>query len=407
MAHIFSTTTPRMLYIHWPFCAAKCHYCDFVAMQDHHDFAGQYHKALCNEIRAFVAERPQVRGARIDTIFLGGGTPSLYPLHLLQELFALLRDVFDLSAVQEISLEVNPGGQTREHFEVWRDVGINRLSVGVQVLDDVVLARLNRPQKTQEVLEFFATAPQFISNLSADSIIGLPGVTDECWQRTVETCVRWPVSHLSLYFLTIHENTPLYHGVKAGAITIPRDEQVIAQYEWTVARYADAGFAQYEISNFAKPGFESKHNQGYWNRTPYYGFGIGAASFDGVSRCSNKKKLTGYISYFQSSAVSVEGWHGACEQLTHQQIVLEELMLGLRQRDGVGLHRMVYLCHLSQEKSFLMIRDQLVSDGYLEVTDSCMRLSRKGQIVENEVVVALMGGLEGDHHRCERRKNST
>jgi oxygen-independent coproporphyrinogen-3 oxidase len=407
MTHIFSTTAPRMLYIHWPFCAAKCHYCDFVAMQDHHDFSLQYHKALCNEIRAFVRARPQVHKTPIDTIFFGGGTPSLYPLALLEELFALLRELFDLSAVQEISLEVNPGGQTREHFQVWRALGINRLSVGVQVLDDAVLARLNRPQKTEEVMDFFATAPEFITNLSVDTIIGLPGVTRAGWEKTVETCLRWPVSHMSLYFLTIHENTPLYHGVKAGTITIPRDEQVLAQYEWTTQRYAEAGFVQYEISNFARPGFESKHNQGYWNRVPYYGFGIGAASFDGAARCINKKKLSGYISYFQSSDVIGDGWHGVCERLTHQQAVLEELMLGLRQQSGVGLHRMVYLCSMSQKKSFTMVCDQLVSDGYLVVEDAVMRLTRKGQIFENEVIVMLMGGLEGDHLQCEQHKDST
>ena len=401
MSYPFFKISPKMLYIHWPFCAAKCNYCDFVAMQDHHNFALQYHLALCNEIRSVVSSRPWMRGALIETIFLGGGTPSLYPLPLLQELFLLLRELFDVSATHEISLEVNPGGQTDEHFAVWQAVGINRLSVGVQVLDDVVLAKLNRPQKTAEVISFFEVAPRFISNLSADCIIGLPGVDDGCWQKTVETTLQWPLKHMSLYFLTIHENTPLYHGVKAGTITIPRDEQVLSQYAWTIDRYAKAGFEQYEISNFALPGFESKHNQGYWQQAPYYGFGIGAASFDGQFRCANKKKLTGYLKYFATAAADPVGFYGSCEQLTHEQEVLEGLMLGLRQRQGVGLHRMVYLCALSLKPRFGEIRNELVRDGYLEVTDSHMKLTRKGQIFENEVVVKLSGGLEGDHHNCK------
>jgi len=407
MSYPFFTISPRMLYIHWPFCAAKCNYCDFVAMQDHHNFARQYHEALCNEIRSAVTARPSMRGAAIETIFLGGGTPSLYPLPLLVELFALLREVFDLSSTQEISLEVNPGGQTDEHFATWQAVGINRLSVGVQVLDDAVLAKLNRPQKTAEVLAFFDRAPHFISNLSADCIIGLPGVDNACWQQTVETTLQWPLKHMSLYFLTIHENTPLYHGVKAGTITIPRDEQVLSQYAWTVDRYAAAGFAQYEISNFALPGFESIHNQGYWRQIPYYGFGIGAASFDGQFRCANKKKLTSYLKYFASPVADPVGFYGVCEQLTHEQAVLEGLMLGLRQREGVGLHRMVYLCALSQSKSFEKLQNELVRDGYLEVTQSHLRLTRKGQIFENEVVVKLSGGLEGDHHDCISPGNRT
>ncbi len=402
MPHPFAHVTPLMLYIHWPFCAAKCHYCDFVAMQDHHGFARQYHEALCNEIRSFVAARPHVLGASIKTIFLGGGTPSLYPLPLLKELFSLLRSLFDLSGVEEISLEVNPGGQSDEHFETWRDVGINRLSVGVQVLDDAILAKLNRPQKKAEVVAFFERAPYYIQNLSADCIIGLPGVDDVCWQETVETTLSWPLKHASLYFLTIHENTPLYHGVKAGTITIPQDEAVLSQYAWTVARYAQAGLAQYEISNFALPGFESKHNRGYWNQIPYYGFGIGAASYDGLYRCVNKKKLTGYLKHFASPTADPLSWYGSCERLTHEQQVLEELMLGLRQREGVGLHRMVYLCPLFQSQVLREIWQRLVGDGYLEASQTHLRLTPKGQIFENEVVVQLCGGLEGDHQNCVR-----
>ncbi len=407
MSYPFFHISPRMLYIHWPFCAAKCNYCDFVAMQDHHNFAQQYHSALCNEIRLVIAQRPWMRGAVIETIFLGGGTPSLYPLPLLQELFSLLNEVFDLSAVKEVSLEVNPGGQTDEHFAVWQSVGITRLSVGVQVLDDAVLARLNRPQKTAEVMAFFEKAPRFISNLSADCIIGLPGVDHAKWQATVEATLNWPLKHMSLYFLTIHENTPLYHGVKAGTITIPQDEQVLSQYSWTVDRYAAAGFAQYEISNFAIPGFESKHNQGYWQRVPYYGFGLGAASFDGRYRCANKKKLTQYLKYFSLPTVDPVGFYGSCEQLTHEQEVLEALMLGLRQREGVGLHHVVYLCPLFQNKKFNEIQKELVDDGYLEVTLSHMRLTRKGQIFENEIVLKLSGGLEGDHSSCKQDNDRT
>jgi len=369
-------------------------------MQDHHDFSQRYHEALCNEIRSFVASRPHVCGAKIATIFFGGGTPSLYPLPLLKELFALLHRSFDLSAVEEVSLEVNPGGQSDEHFETWKELGINRLSVGVQVLDDQALARLNRPQKTAEVVDFFQTAPRFIKNLSADCIIGLPGVGEEVWQETVERVLSWPLKHASLYFLTIHENTPLYHGVKAGTITIPRDEQVLAQYAWTVQRYAAAELMQYEISNFAVPGFESKHNRGYWNRVPYYGFGIGAASFDGVYRCTNKKKLVNYLKHFAAPHADVTAWYGSCEKLTHDQQILEELMLGLRQREGVGLHRMVYLCPLFQSSAFAGVWQRLVADGYLEASQTEMRLTPKGQIFENEVVLQLCGGLEGDHQDC-------
>jgi len=401
----FAHVAPHMLYIHWPFCAAKCHYCDFVAMQDHHAYAQQYHQALCNEIRSVVRARPHMYKAPITTIFFGGGTPSLYPLPLLQELFALLHELFDLAQTHEISLEVNPGGQTEEHFAVWRDVGINRLSVGVQVLDDAVLARLNRPQKTAEVTAFFATAPRYIQNLSADCIIGLPGVTRERWFASLQTLLTFPLKHFSLYFLTVHENTPLYHGVKAGQITIPHDDEVLEQYEETVRCLADAGFLQYEISNFARPGFESRHNQGYWDGIPYYGFGIGAASFDGQYRCANKKKLPQYLAYFSTADRDPVGWYGMSECLTHEQQILELLMLGLRQRSGVGLHRMIYLCPLLGGKPFNTVRDRLIAEGFLTCVDEVLGLTRKGQIFENEVVMQLMSGINGDHATCMVLKN--
>lgn len=400
MPYPFFTAVPRMLYIHWPFCAAKCHYCDFVAMQDHQDFAQRYHEALCNEIRSFALTRPHVVGAPIDTIFFGGGTPSLYPLHLLYELFVLLRQTFDLSRVQECSLEVNPGGQTAEHFGLWREVGINRLSVGVQVLDDAVLARLNRPQKTAEVHRFFEVAPRFISNLSADCIIGLPGVARECWERTVDATLSWPLQHASLYFLTVHENTPLYHGIKAGAVVLPADDAILAQYAWTVARYEAQGLAQYEISNFARPGFESRHNRGYWQHKTYVGFGLGAASFDGEYRCANKKNLVNYLKQYATACPVLRPWYSMCERLTHENKALEALMLGLRQRSGVDLHRVVYLCSLFGEDAFERAKKELVMSGYLEDCKTHVRLTARGQIFENEVVMRLSNGLEGDHTAC-------
>jgi len=405
MSHLFSHTAPRMLYIHWPFCAAKCHYCDFVAMQDHNDFSTAYHNALCSEIRAFVAGRPHLLNTPIQTIFLGGGTPSLYPLPLLAKLFQLLRELFDLSGLEECSLEVNPGGQTDEHFAVWRDVGINRLSVGVQVLDDAVLARLNRPQHTNEVHAFFERAPHFISNLSADCIIGLPGVDAAVWQKTVAAVTTWPLKHASLYFLTVHENTPLYYGIKKGSVVLPSDEVLLEQYATTVAAYEKAGISQYEISNFARPGFESMHNRGYWDRVPYAGFGLGAASFDGSMRCVNKKNLVSYIKRFSSGELAgVHSWYSQSEVLTHENNILEALMLGLRQQKGVDLHRVVYLCRLFETDAFNRIRKKLVVDGYLEDCSTHMRLTPRGQIFENEVVVRLSSGLEGDHAACDTKK---
>lgn len=399
MPRLFDARTPDMLYIHWPFCASKCHYCDFVAMEGHNTYADQYHAALCNEIRTFAADR-DTKIYPIQTIFFGGGTPSLYPLSLLKDLFALLHELFDLSQLQECAFEVNPGGQTDEHFEVWRDVGINRLSVGVQVLDDEVLAKMNRHQKTADVHDFFARAPKYINNLSADLIIGLPGVTENVWQETLDAVLSWPITHVSIYFLTIHENTQLYHGVKAGRIRIPKDEQVLALHAAARKQLKAAGFEQYEISNYAKLGFESRHNQGYWQRKTYRGFGLGAASYDGAHRAANQKKLGDYLTTFARPIAPEQVVYSYHETLTPAQQQMEQVMLGLRQRDGIDLHSMVYYDVASKDGAFFSAYKELIADGYLAQSGSRLRLTEKGQIVENEVIVKLCRGLEGDHNRA-------
>jgi len=354
----------------------------------------EYHKALCNEIRHFVRDRPQVKTHPIQTIFLGGGTPSLYPPHLLKQLFALLHEEFNLSNVEEISLEVNPGGQTEETFQAWKECGITRLSVGVQVLDEEILKKFKRFQADRDVNGFFAQAPRYFSNMSADMIIGLPGVTQEVWKRTIETALTWPIQHFSLYFLTVHEHTPLYYGVKKGAITLPKDEQVIAQYEWTIDVLERAGFAQYEISNFARRGYESRHNAGYWQRKSYKGFGLGAASYDGKYRFSNIKKLGTFLSLFSSVPVQTSCPYATHEQLSQENILLEMVMLGLRQREGVSLRDLHHYMSDAQQQAFLMKIAEMKDEGFVDFDSKNAWLTRHGILYENEVVARLCHALD-------------
>lgn len=390
----FSASGPQMLYIHWPFCKHKCHYCDFVAFEGHQGFERSYHEALCNEIRRFAAQSDCTQPIR--TIFIGGGTPSLYPLAMLEELFVLLRSVFDLSQCVEISLEVNPGGQTSEHFQTWRRVGINRLSVGVQVLDTAVLRRLNRHQTTEEVTEFFALAANYFTNLSADMIIGLPGVDAPRWHTSINTMLSWPITHASLYFLTIHEQTPLYYGVRRGSLVLPKDEEVLAQYSWTVEAFARASLQQYEISNFALPGYESLHNQGYWNRLTYRGFGLGAASYDGKYRFSNLKNLGKYSAAFSTVDSCVELPHAFLEQLSPYQKAVEALMLGLRQTRGLLLSPLRDMISPVQYDRLRAVAAELATQGYVEYVADQLRLTRNGILMENSVVVRLCQVLDDD-----------
>ena len=385
----FLHTAPDMLYIHWPFCASKCTYCDFVAIQDQNEHMQAYHEALCNQVRHFVATRPHVKKHPLKTIFFGGGTPSLYPLPLLRELFALLHESFDMSEVEEISLEVNPGGQTDEEFATWKECGINRLSVGVQVLDENILKRFKRFQANRDVQGFFDRAPAYIPNLSADMIIGLPGVTDQIWQKTIHTALTWPINHFSLYFLTVHEHTPLYYGVKKGAIVLPKDDTVISQYEWTMKCLESAGFMQYEISNFARPGGESRHNRGYWRRLTYKGFGLGAASFDGNYRFSNVKKLGTFIGTFSTASSDVADQYATFEQLSSEQVRTEIVMLGMRQRQGISLEELAAHTTHEQLDRFMKQERILRHEGCVESDGKQVWLTHYGILYENEVVARL------------------
>lgn len=376
-----SSQWPAHLYIHWPFCKNKCHYCDFVAFEKHEQFQEDYHRALLAEIDAFAVHMQTPCNRPVRTMFLGGGTPSLYPLPLMRELFAKLREHFDLSALEEVTIEVNPGGITPEHLACWRSLGINRMSVGIQVLDDEVLARLNRMQTRADVAELFSLAPAYFSNLSADLILGLPGVSERAWQETLDYITAQPITHVSMYLLMVHEKTPLYFRLKKGELILPKEARTMQSYESSVAYLTDKGFEQYEVSNFAQPGFQSIHNCAYWQRYPYKAFGIGGSSFDGACRMTNVKNLNKYL------AGTIADFE---ELLSEQQHRLEAVMLGLRQRSGVDLRRVVYSLGgenrgALDEKIALFKEHQLLE----EYKDGIVALTVRGLALEHEIILSL------------------
>lgn len=375
------------LYIHWPFCANKCHFCDFISFEQHENFYDVYHKALCNEIVAFANERPKSAPHNITSIFLGGGTPSLYPQHLLQSLFSLLRDHFTITNQTEITVEANPADVTEENLSCWKTLGINRLSLGVQILNNDALFKLNRRQRVADAQRAIKLAPHFFSNVSVDLILGLPDVSEACWFETLEQIVSWPITHVSVYFLTVHEKTPLFFKLNHNETSTWPEERFIANYEKSVTFLEEKGFLQYEISNFSKPGFESTHNKTYWDRLPYRGFGINAASFDGFSRFSNEKNLGKYLSMATSDKNNA---FSTSELLSNEQAAMEILMLGLRQRKGVNLHDVLYFLKDEQQKQFYQNIAMLKEQALLEEHEGVIRLTIKGMVLENEVILKLL-----------------
>ena len=374
---------PRSVYLHWPFCPYKCHFCPFVALASHDQFMDQYHNALIAEIKKFGAN---FEGKLpIDTIYMGGGTPSTYPDHLLLDTFGILNNVFDFDATCEITIEVNPGTVRKEQVKLWREMGINRLSIGVQSIKDQVLQKLNRHQSAAQVREVLDFASMHFDNLSVDFILGLPDVSFKEWQELLQAAVQWPIKHMSVYFLMVHEDTPLYFGVKKKTISLPCDDEVVNAYYWTVDFLAMHGFEQYEISNFAKPGYQSKHNSMYWDRKPYKAFGIGACEFDGTSRYQNQKNLKVYMeSIEQGKEVTVFS-----ETLTPEQVYLEKIMLGLRRAQGVTLQVLGEGLTSSQKEYIAAKVEWLKENDFIAQKDEALILTPKGLAVENDIVVKL------------------
>lgn len=373
----------KSLYIHWPFCPYRCHFCPFVALAGHDQFMERYHRALCREIERFANSYSGTR--ELDTIFIGGGTPSTYPDNLLLDMSGTLRKTFTLAQDSECTIEVNPGTVEKHQLALWKTIGINRLSIGVQSLNDTLLQALNRQQTADQVYRLLSCAPSIFSNISVDLILGLPGVSDEQWKQLVRTVVTWPITHVSVYFLTIHEHTQLYFKVKANRVTLPSDETMVSLYYWTIDELGAHGFMQYELSNFAKPGYESRHNKVYWDRKPYKAFGLGASSFDGQHRFQNEKSLMRYIESIEQDKEATSFY----ETITPQQAHLEKLMLGLRRATGVSLKSAEEDLSAVQCVQFKKKVEMLKKAELLYEQNDRLFLTRRGLVVENELLMQL------------------
>jgi oxygen-independent coproporphyrinogen-3 oxidase len=343
----------------------------------------RYHDVLCREIEKFSDEHA-IKNT-INTIFLGGGTPSTYPVPLLLDLFDRLNKEFIVSPQAEISMEVNPGTVTLEKLQAWKQCGVNRLSIGVQSLKDDVLKKLNRHQSLADVEQLLDMASPLFSRISIDMILGLPDVSADEWKNMLSCVVAWPIQHISIYFLTIHEDTPLYFKVHQNHVSLPSDEAVVELYMWTINYLQDSGFYQYEVSNFARPGHESIHNQQYWNYKPYKGFGLGACSFDGTSRFQNQKNLMNYCqSIEQGNDITL-----FYETLTNKQRTLEKLMLGLRQKRGVCINSLFEEFTVDQQNKCSDALAVLYDMSLLRYIDGYAQLTMAGLAVENEVILRL------------------
>lgn len=316
------------LYLHIPFCRSKCDYCDFYSMAGREDRMDEYQKAL---LRHVVESAVVAHSDPVDSIYIGGGTPTWYGEKRLVELLRTVKRQFTTTKDVEVTIEANPDSVDEKMLRHLRRMGVNRISMGMQSGSDEELRAIHRPHTYQQVEEAVAAVRGAkIRNLNLDLIYGLPGQTMESWQETVEKALALNPEHLSCYGLTVEEGTPLAQRVARGE-QLPDEDMQATLYLWTVERLAQAGYEQYEISNFAKRGYQSRHNMKYWMGRPYMGLGAAAHSDFGGRRYSFVSDLDAYIQGMLSGDEVVD----ESEEITRRERGSEYLMLRLRTVHGI------------------------------------------------------------------------
>jgi oxygen-independent coproporphyrinogen-3 oxidase len=375
--------TAAGLYVHIPFCSSRCSYCDFATGLYQSELAERYVRGLIKEIRT-----SQYAGENVDTIYFGGGTPSLLAPAQLERILAALYDRFSVDTGSEITLEINPGSATPEKLRAFRSLGVNRASFGAQTFDDAELAKLGRSHNSADALRTFADlCDAGFANVSFDLIAGLPGQTLAGWQRNIRQALDLAPEHLSFYLLEVHSATPLAEHIRRGIQPQPDEDLAGVMYEWMLAQAAAAGYEHYEISNLCRPGFHSRHNVKYWTAAPYYGFGCSAHSYDGnTRRWSNHRDVLKYVESVESGASPVVEE----QQLSATDVRAEAVFLGLRMMQGVDLRRY-------RESFGVDLRDEHADDldrfckaGLVELDGDLIRLTRTGALLSNEVFAAFV-----------------
>jgi oxygen-independent coproporphyrinogen-3 oxidase len=321
------------VYVHIPFCASRCAYCDFFSTLRLADAGADYVEALLAEARL---RRDELGGEAVRTLYLGGGTPSQLPVALLSRLVEGLRETFDLSGLEEFTIEANPDDVTPEWCAALLPLGVNRVSMGVQSFEDPILRFIGRRHTAQQAVEAVSRLRESgIHNISIDLIYGLPGQTVESWTDSVRQAVALKPQHISAYGLSYEEGTRLWHQRERGEVVEVPEEQCLAMYRILAEMLQAAGYEHYEISNFALPGYYSRHNSSYWNDTSYLGLGAAAHSYDGHTRRYNPHDLKQYIDTIAAGRPAYQE-----EEMQWWERYDERVMLGLRTARGVDADKL-------------------------------------------------------------------
>ena len=375
------------LYIHIPFCVKKCEYCDFLSWNAGEEERQQYVAALLSEIESY---REFAKGYRVSTIFIGGGTPSVLLPKQMEDILQKIYEIFELERRPEITVEVNPGTVDEEKLQCYKENGVNRLSMGLQSVKDEKLRLLGRIHTYQELVESYELARKAgFDNISIDLISSVPGQTLQEWKEELETAAAQNPEHISVYQLIIEEGTPFYEKYAEHPELLPDEETSREIYLWTGKFLKEAGYEQYEISNYAKPGKESRHNLKYWEREDYLGLGLGAASMVRNIRMSNTKDMRTYLERCDKPKTMRED-----VQFLEEPRQMEEFMfLGLRKTRGVSKKEFKRIFGREMDMVYEKALHKCLKNGMLLAHKDRIFLSEEGTLLSNMVLSEFLFDL--------------
>jgi oxygen-independent coproporphyrinogen-3 oxidase len=372
------------LYLHVPFCRRKCNYCSFISYEYREADIPAYVSAL----KAELGQR--ARGERVRSIYFGGGTPTLLSIKQIADILATVGSLFIVEETAEITIEANPGIANMSYLTGIRELGVNRLSLGVQSLNDAELALLGRIHTAAEAREAvrFARGSGF-DNLSIDLIYGLPGQTLCDWRKTLDEAIAMDLEHLSLYSLTLEADTPMWRAIEEDSLPDIDPDLSADQYELAEGLLAAHSYGHYEISNWARKGQECRHNLAYWQNLPYLGVGVAAHSYLDGHRFANTKSLDKYLADFSEKLPPVLDLD---EEISHELQLAETVILGLRLGEGIDINNIKnrfgidILTHYSRQV------EEMADVGLLEQIDGHIKLTRRGRLLSNEVFWRFLPG---------------
>ncbi len=365
---------PSSAYVHIPFCTQICYYCDFSKVFIKNQPVDTYLEHLIQETRSYEI-------GKLRTLYIGGGTPTALSAQQLAYLLTELPKVMDLSEVEEFTIEANPGDLDPDKIAVLKDSQVNRVSLGVQTFDNKMLKKIGRSHQEQDIYDNIRHLKQAgFDNISIDLIYALPGQTMDQVKENVAKAIDLDIPHMSLYSLILENHTVFMNRMRRGKLPLPKEELEAEMFEYIIEELEKAGFEHYEISNFSKPGFESRHNLVYWDNAEYYGLGAGASGYvDGI-RYKNHGPIRHYLEAVEAGKARITEEH-----LTLEEKMEEELFLGLRKKTGVSKARFEEKFGVSFDQRYGQVVASLTEQGLLVPDDKQVRMTKRGLFLGDTV----------------------